>query len=109
MGFADLVTAADDQVLDSLGKVSVTYAPSSGSPVVVEGIFDENYIVLEENEFGFEQITPAVWLHLDDLPSDPDTDTPVITINGVEYLARARPRDSLSLTVRLLLHRRDRV
>lgn len=107
MGFADLIATADSAVLSHLGAVDVVYQPSVGDPVTVQGLYDENYTLIDEGNNAVEQIGPAVWLTLSALPADPQTDDPTITIQGREYRVRERQTDGFGGTVRLLLLRAD--
>lgn len=105
MAFADLIALADRAAQDHLGGVSVVYAPEVGAPVTVVGIFDENYFYADPGQAGVETITPAVFLRLEDLPTDPGEDNPTITIAGQDYTVRQRPTDGIGGAVRLLLRK----
>ena len=107
MGYADLIERADRAALDHLGSVTVTYAPEDEDedPVEVDGIFDENYVLLSPHTSAVEQSGPAVWLRLEDLPTDPREEEPTLTIDGVDYQVRERIIDSIG-GIRLLLHRK---
>lgn len=105
MAYADLVAAADRAAQTNLGGVSVTYAPAVGAPVVVQGLFDERFVVVPADaNLGVEQIAPAVFLRVSDLPADPDVDDPTLTIAGRTYSVRERQRDGMG-GIRLLLLR----
>lgn len=85
MGFRELLASADAAAGSLLGE-PVTYTPGTGSPVVVDGIFDENAVLLEVGTPGASSQSPAVFLQLVDLPSDPMVDLDAtVTIRGVEY------------------------
>lgn len=103
MDFADLIELTDRAAQDHLGGAAVVYA-SSGGTVQPIGIFSENY-VLVSRESGVEQVGPAVWLRLGDLPVHPDDDDPLITIaeTGKTYRVRERKPDHGGGIV-LLLH-----
>lgn len=88
MGFADLIAAADRAALERLGGVEVIYQPSIGQPVTVEGMFDESYILTDENE-------SALFLRIEDLPVHPDDDDPLLTIDGRQFKIRLRQPDGL--------------
>jgi hypothetical protein len=109
MGFADLVARADAAVLGHLGSVPVTYAPEVGDPVVVSGVFDDNFeLQVEPNTAGVENYALSVWLSAAEvakLPEDPRSGSanPTLTIGGQNYTIRERPYDSFG-GVRLLLH-----
>jgi hypothetical protein len=108
MSFADLILAADRAAQRSLGGVPVIYVPEAApsTPVTVTGIFDANFVFVDQGNAGVEQVGPAVFLRLEDLPADPDVDDPRITIAGIVYAVRERQRDSLG-GIRLLLHLAD--
>lgn len=106
MAFADLVATTDRAVQDILGSVTVTYAPAEGDPVPVEGMFDENYVLVQGDNAGVEQRGPALFVRLQDLPVHPDDDDPVITIASVDYTVRERQTDgSQGGGIVLLLHK----
>lgn len=106
MGFFDTVERADRLCLAHLGAVPVTYAPSVGDPVVVQGLFDRPYDLIVEGvaEYGVEQRAPMVFLLLEDLPADPDTDEPTLTIAGQNYEVVERKPDAERAGVTLVLH-----
>lgn len=108
MGFADLVAAADRVTRAHLGGVTVTYRPEPelSDPVDVQGIFDANFVFIDQGEAGVEQVGPAVFLRLEELPVHPDDCNPRITIAGVDYVVRERQPDSLG-GIRLFLHVAD--
>lgn len=112
MAFADLVATVDHATRDHLGGVAVVYTPTVGSPaphaVTVTGLFDANFVLLlaAEGDAGVEQRGPAVFLRTAELPSNPDDDDPIITIDGQDYAVRERQRDGLG-GIRLLLHLRS--
>ncbi len=94
--FESLVLAADRAAQKSLGGVPVTYDPQAGAPVVVTGIFDEQYVLSKGGaEAGVETTGPAVFLRLADLPTDPEDDEPTITIAAVNYRVIERRPDGL--------------
>jgi anti-sigma factor ChrR (cupin superfamily) len=106
MAFTDLVEDVDRAVQQHLGGVTVVYQPEAGDAVTVTGMFDATYVLLDQGNAGVEQVTPAVWLRLEDLPVHPSEDDPVITVNGTTYRVRERQVDSVDGgSVRLLLHR----
>lgn len=103
MGFADLLTMIDRPVRGNLGG-PVTYSPAVGGPVVVQGIFDQQYQRIDLGTAGVSSTGPAVFLTLADLPSSPETDTAAtVTIAGRVYLAHEVQPDGLGGVV-LLLH-----
>ena len=106
MGFSDHVLAADREVLAHLGGQSITYAPTVGDPVVVDALFEQPFTLVDgSTEYGVEQLSPVIWVILADLPADPETDNPTITIDGLTYDVVHREYDSTRGTVRLSLHR----
>jgi len=103
MGFTDLLTAADVAVRGQLGG-DVTYAPTVGAAVVVDGIFDAAYVKVDAGTPGISTSGPAVFLTLDDLPSNPVTDlTATVTIDGTTYTPHEVHPDGVGGVV-LLLH-----
>lgn len=104
MGFADLLAAGDRAVRQALGDATIVYTPGVGDPETVTGIFDAAYVRVEAGPAGISSSGPAVFLTLDDLPSDPKTDTDAtVTIGGVEYTPHEVHPDGLG-GVFLLLH-----
>lgn len=97
MAFTDLVEDADRVVSAELGGESVTYDPEgAAAAVVVTGIFDEHYVLAKGSaEAGVETLGPAVFLRLEDLPTDPEDDEPTLTIRGVSYRVTERRPDGL--------------
>lgn len=84
--FDDLVEQADRAVHSLLGGETVTYDPAVGSPVDVTGVFDAQYVLAKGTaEAGVESVGPAVFLRLEDLPTDPEVDDPILTIRSVAY------------------------
>lgn len=100
MSFSALVAAADRAAQSALGGETVTYTPTVGAPppaaVQVTGIFDEQYVLAKGSaEAAVETLGPAVFLRLEDLPTDPRDDEPTLTIRGVVYRVRERPTDGM--------------
>lgn len=104
MDFADDIERIDRAARTHLGGVAIVYA-SVGGTVEPIGIFDELY-VLTDRTSGVEQVSPAVWLSLADLPVHPDDDDPLLTIAGKNYRVRERQPDGGG-GIRLLLHVAD--
>ena len=71
--FATLLERVDRQARRVLGE-PVVYAPGSGAPVTVSGIYDALYVKAEAEHTGVSLSGPAVFLTLADLPSDPETE-----------------------------------
>lgn len=103
MDFADHVAAADRAALHLLGG-PVSYAPSVGPPVDVVGIFDPTFVTASAGEAGVATYTPAVFLRLSDLPSDPAGEEVRITVKGIEYRSWRAQKDGQGGVV-ILLHR----
>lgn len=104
MDFAELVGAVDRAALAHLGSVPVVYRPEFGEPVEVDGIFDAQFVLVDAGEAGVESRVPAVFLRLEDLPTDPTLDRePTITVGGVGYQVIGRRPDGAG-GVLLLLH-----
>lgn len=103
MSFGSDVASMDRSVIALLGDdESVVYVASSGASVTVRGVFhDEHALLMDGN---VETTGPAVFLRLPDLPSDPDSDDPTLTIRGRSYVPHRRQRDSLG-GILLYLHR----
>ncbi len=100
MSFSALVAAADRAAQAALGGETVTYTPTVGAPppaaVQVTGIFDEQYVLAKGSaEAGVEALGPAVFLRLEDLPTDPEDDEPAITIRSVDYRVIERRPDGI--------------
>jgi hypothetical protein len=103
MSFLDLQRAADRVARSQLGE-PVTYTPGTGSPVEVNGVFDTVYVRVDGKQDGVSSSGPAVFLDLDDLPSNPEEDTPTVTVRGVTYSVREVQPDGTGSVV-LLLYR----
>jgi hypothetical protein len=102
MSFPGLIERSFRAVTTHLGGEDVVYAPGVGGAVTVKGKFDENHaLILDGN---VETIGPAVFLWLADLPTDPDTDDPQLTIRGQGYMVHRRVRNSAG-GILLHLHR----
>lgn len=96
MTFAELVAQADRAVQTSLGGELVAYAPATGSPIQVTGVFDEQYVLAKGSaDAGVETLGPAVFLRLEDLPIDPETDEPTLWIRGLDYRVTERRSDGI--------------
>lgn len=96
MTFPALLAAIDRAALDLLGGL-VRYAPQVGEPVDVRGVFDTQF----QHPLGLGGarppgevvVGPALFVRLADLPVDPTTDTPVVTVDGVDYRVREVHKD----------------
>jgi hypothetical protein len=89
--FGLLGAQMDQTAIELLGGVPVIYQPAAGPAVPVTGIFDDPYLLTQGNaEAGVETRAPTVFLQLADLPTDPMTDDPILTIGDVDYRVFAR-------------------
>ena len=96
MSFADLVEDASRAAMTSLGGETVTYTPDGGVAVPVTGIFDAQYVLAEGGAgAGVEALGPAVFFQFADLPVDPESDDPTLTIRGINYRVVERRPDGL--------------
>lgn len=96
MAFSDLVAAADRAAQRLLGGEIVTYAPLVGAPVSITGIFDSAFVLVKGDAMaGVEATGPVVFFRFSDLPADPESDTPTLTIRGVNYRVIERDRDDM--------------
>ncbi len=103
MGFKALLAMGDQAVRGILGE-TVTYSPTAGDPVEVDGVFDAAYVKVDAGDPGMSSSGPAVFLSLADLPSDPETDlTATVTVDGTEYTIHETKPDGQGGTM-LLLH-----
>lgn len=93
----------DITVRDILGG-DITYTPGAGSAVSVRGIFDAAYVRVDIGQAGVSSAGPAVFLRVEDLPTDPETDSATVTVGAVEYEIRECQKDGQG-GVLLLLHR----
>lgn len=94
--FGDLMAMVDRAVQVNLGGASIVYRPSGGSPVPVIGVFDAQFVLAKgDAEAGVETLGPAVFLRLEDLPTDPEDDEPTLMINGVNYRVIERRPDGI--------------
>lgn len=104
MAFSDLVGAADRAVQGHLGGVPIVYRPQYENPVELVGMFDENYVLVDDGHAGVEQVGPVVHVRLEDLPVHPLEDEPIVTVADKTYRVIERLPDGLG-GVRLRLHR----
>ena len=95
--FSAAILAADRAAQSLLGGQPVTYAPEVGSPVSITGIFDSVFVLVRGGDVpaGVEALGPAVFLRLEDIPSDPELDDPTLTINGTDYVVIERVPDGI--------------
>lgn len=85
------MTGIDRAAQDLLGGVDVIYDPATGDPVTVKGIFDNADIGTVASDLA----GASVFLLLADLPVNPASDDPLITIAGTQYRVRNRQADGL--------------
>lgn len=94
--YDDLVAQVDRSVQSLLGGEAVVYAPSVGLPVSITGVFDSNYVIAKGDQMaGVETLGPAVFFRVEDLPADPETDDPTLTIRAVNYRVIERHPDDM--------------
>ncbi len=94
--FAALVLQMDRAATAHLGGQPVIYAPETGAPVTISGVFDELYVLAKgEPDTGVGVLGPAVFLRLEDIPVDPEVDDPILTIGGLDYEVIERRPDGL--------------
>jgi hypothetical protein len=104
MGWATLLAMTDRATLGQLGG-PVTYTPASGPSVEVSGIFDAAFVPVDAGGVAVIGTSgPAVFVRLADLPTDPETDNPVITVAGQDYTVREVHPDGTGVAV-ILLHK----
>jgi hypothetical protein len=103
MSFDALILAADRAAQALLGGVVVSYKPAISPAVNVTGIFDAQYVLAKGSaEAGVEATGPAVFFRFSDLPVDPESDDPILTINGLTYSVTERRPDGLGGIVLVL-------
>lgn len=103
MAFDDLLASVDSTSRLVLGR-AVTYTPTVGDAVEVQGVFDAAFVRVDTGTPGVASTGPAVWLGLSDLPSNPVTDsTATVTVGGTTYVAHEARPDGLG-SVLLILH-----
>jgi hypothetical protein len=96
MLFSDLVAATDRAVQGALGGEPVIYAPATGAPVTVTGVFDSQFVLAKgDAHAGVETAGPAVFVRSSDLPTNPDLDDPILTIRSVTYRVIERMSDDM--------------
>ncbi len=102
-----MVALMDGTVQAVLGDGAVTYRPGvqGVDRVQVAGPFDASYKLVSSggDEAGVETVTPAVFIQIADLPTDPMIDNPTLVIGGLTYKVTGRhPADfgSIVLTLR---------
>ena len=104
MSFLDLMANVDSVVRQTLGG-SVTYTPGVGAAVTVNGVFDAVYVRVDVGNPGVSSSGPAVFLSVEELPTDPSDDTTAtVTVDGIVYTAHEVMPDGIG-GVRLLLHK----
>ncbi len=113
MSFADQIAATDRAVQANLGAVAVTYTPDGGAPVSetpdgdpLVGMFDKNFVLVDPAKPGVESTSPVITLRLDDLPTDPEDDDPILQILDTDYKVQERHKDGpVGGSIMLLLHK----
>lgn len=83
-----------------------SYQPIVGPPVLLDGIFDAQYVLSQGNaEAGVETLVPAVFLSRTEqakLPVEPEFDEPTMVIHGVTYRVTNRIDAGLGAIVLVL-------
>lgn len=104
MDFDDEVSRMNAAHVAAFGTPT-TYQPQGGSAVPVRGIFTAAYVRVDPHDAlaGISSSKPTVFYRLMDLPSDPETDTPVITIKGQAYRVSEPKKDGAG-GIELVLH-----
>ncbi len=113
MGFADLIAGTDRATHDHLGSEAVTYTPDGGSPTTTTpsgepllGMFDKNFVLVDPARPGVESVHPVITLRLEDLPTDPEDDDPILGIDGTDYKVQERQKDGpIGGSIMLMLHK----
>lgn len=103
MAFPEILAAADRAALQHLGG-PFFYKPFGAAAVELRGIFDAAYVRVDVGQAGVSSAGPAIFCRLADLPADPESDEPEVTVEGVTYRLREIQKDGLG-GVLLLLHR----
>lgn len=89
-----MVASIDRTAMTLLGGVEVIYQPGIGAPVTVTGIFDTPYVLSQGDvQAGVGTSEIKVFLRIGDLPTDPETDEPILFIGGVAYRVVERDAD----------------
>ena len=104
MGFVDLLARGDAAIRARLGDDAViTYSPGTGAPATVAGIFDRAYREVEADGVTVSSTSPAVFLSLADLPSDPSSDlAATVTVNGTQYRIKDPRPDGMGAVLLML-------
>lgn len=103
MGFSDLADRALQKVCTMLGD-EVTYNPSVGSPVTINGVFNRQFVEIDPNTGqAIATNQPNLLVRLADLSSAP-TLADTVTVNGVSYKVIDSQEDGEGGSL-LLLHR----
>ena len=105
MAFRDLLAVADRAAQKHLGG-TVRYTPTNGASAEVAGVFEAGHVRADAGQAGMTTVGPAVFLRLEDLPSDPELDEGAsVTVSGVEYRIHEPAKDGQG-GVTLYLHRK---
>lgn len=113
MPFGDLIEATDRATHDHLGSVAVTYTPDGGVAVTetpdgdpLVGMFDKLTVEVDSEDPGVESVQPTLSIRLEDLPTDPEDDDPIIQILSTDYKVQGRAVDGpVGGMITLLLHK----
>lgn len=80
MAFFDHVAAADRAVQAHLGGVVALWSSPEWGDAEVPGIFDRAYERIDASEAGVDQVAPAFFCRVSDLPRHPDEDGSAIRL-----------------------------
>ncbi len=92
--FPTLLAAADKAAQTSLGG-TVRYTPQVGAAADVKAVFDAHFRRDDALQRGVAAVGPAAFVRLADLPADPSSDVPLVTVDGVDYRVREVWKDGL--------------
>ncbi len=83
MGWKDLSAGVNDACLETFGEEEeVVYTPAGGSPIPVDGIYDEDYVAVDpESGLEVSSAQPNIFLRRADLSADPGKND-VVTLRG---------------------------
>lgn len=101
MAFSDLTDRALGAIKDAFGS-SVTYTPTSGSPVTIDGVFNRRYYELVEGDVPVSTDQPNLLVRIADLAADP-VEGDEVTVSGQTYRVYRVEKDGEGAAL-LLLH-----
>lgn len=86
--------------------VAVSYTVDGGSPVTINGMFDNAMSFNQLGEAGIVAAAPSLTVRTSDLPSG-SGEGDAVTINGIPYQVAADPLDDGTGITELTLERND--